>query len=67
MKLNDFLKLSKDDRLKNFDRLSDEDKAEFRFLHDIPKARVIGYEKINDEDRARYRKILLKKIEDEDF
>lgn len=67
MELKDFLKLSKDDRLKKFDKLSDEDKAEFRFLHDIPKAKVIGYEEINDKDRVRYRKILLKKIEDDGF
>lgn len=67
MKLKDFLKLSDDDKRKNYHHLSDEDKTEFRFLYDIPEAVVIGTVDISDNEKEKYRNILLNKMAEDGF
>lgn len=67
MKLKDFLKLSDDDKRKNYHHLSDEDKTEFRFLYDIPGAVVIGTVDISDTEKKKYKNILLNKMAEDGF
>lgn len=67
MKLKDFLKLSDDDKRKNYHRLSDKDKIEFRFLYDVPNAVVTGTVEISDNEKKKYKNTLLKKIEEDGF
>lgn len=67
MKLKDFLKMSDEDKRKNYHYLSDEDKTEFRFLYDIPEAVVIGTVDISDNEKEKYRNILLNKMAEDGF
>lgn len=67
MKLKDFLKLSDDDKRKKYHSLSAEDKIEFRFLYDVPKAVVTGNVEISDDEKMEYENMLLKKMKRDGF
>lgn len=67
MKLEEFLKLSEDGRLKNYHRLSLDDKTKFRFLYDVPKAVVTGNVEISEDEKEKYRNMLLNKMAEDGF
>lgn len=58
IKLEQFITMSDEDKRANYKCLSDKDKSRFRFLYDIPQARVIGYEKISSEELEKNKKRL---------